>query len=87
MSATADGYEIDMSDHSDDHETDDVSEADRRNAEPDALEPDAGGHSGPPDDDPSQRMQPDTDLDVTDPTEDGDPIHHAGPDDIGSGGD
>ena len=32
-------------------------------------------------------MQPDTDMDVTEPTEDGDPIHHAGPDDIGSGGD
>ena len=76
-----------MSDHIDDHETDDVTEADRRNGEPDALDLDTDGPSGHPDDDPSQRMQPDTDMDVTEPTEDGDPIHHVGPDDIGSGGD
>ena len=78
-----------MADHSDEHDIDDVTEADRRNGEPDALDTDTGTDGPPanPDDDPDQRMQPDTDMDVTEPTADGEPIRHAGPDDIGSGGD
>ena len=76
-----------MSDHSDDAGAT-IHDADVRNGEPDALE----GHGDEPrhpDHDATQRVQPDDDIDVTEPTEsaDGEPIHHASGGDIGEGAD
>ena len=61
-----------------------VHEADVRNGEPDAL--DSGGQQHP-DDDPDQRLQPDEHIDVTEPTDDGEPIHQVEGGDIGDGAD
>ncbi len=64
-----------------------VHDADVRNGEPDALEGGSHSHARTRDDDPDQRLQPDDDLDVTEPTDEGEPIHHAVGGDIGEGAD
>ena len=71
-------------DTSDSDETS-VHEADVRNGEPDAL--DATRPSSTRDDDPGQRLQPEDDIDVTEPTDDGEPIHRVSGGDIGEGAD
>lgn len=76
-----------MSDSTTDDTSTEVREADLRNGEPDALDDGSTGAPRNPDDDPDQRLQPGDELDVTEPIDDGDPIHHVAGGDIGDGAD
>ncbi len=79
------GYEARMPDPSDDDI--DVRDADLRNGEPAALDEDSSGPARDVDDDPDQRLQPGDEVDVTEPTDEGEPIHHSTGGDIGEGAD
>ena len=74
-----------MSDRGDRSETDEaMHEADVRNGEPDALE---DGASGTDRSDDADAGPVDSDFDVTEPTESGEPVHHDVGGDIGEGAD
>ena len=83
VTGTTIGYCAVMSDRTDRAETTDAMHAaDVRNGEPDALDEDATEPERSADD-----PAIDPDLDVTEPPDDGEPIHHVAGGDIGDGAD